>query len=75
MRELGNRKRLEFHRRFIGRPVQVLLESRRDKTGLLKGVSSNYLPVLVEAGDERMNQLAEVIITKADASRLRGLLA
>jgi threonylcarbamoyladenosine tRNA methylthiotransferase MtaB len=74
MRELGSRKRLGFHRRFIGRQVKVLLESKRDKTGWLKGISSNYLPVLIEAGDECINQLVTVAITQADAYRLRGKL-
>jgi len=73
LRQLGSRKRLAFHRRFIGRSVRVLTESRRDpQTGLLKGVSSNYLPVLFEGGDERMHRMVEVCITGADAVRLRG---
>ncbi len=73
LRQLGSRKRLAFHRRFIGRPVQVLTEGRRDpQTGLLKGVSSNYLPVLFEGGDERMHRTVAVCISGADAVRLRG---
>ena len=73
LRQLGGRKRLAFHRRFIGRTVPVLVEGRRDpQTGLLKGVSSNYLPVLFEGGDERMQRPAEVHITGADAVRLHG---
>jgi threonylcarbamoyladenosine tRNA methylthiotransferase MtaB len=73
LRQLGSRKRLAFHRRFIGRSVRVLTESRRDpQTGLLKGVSSNYLPVLFEGGDERMQRMVEVCISDADAARLRG---
>jgi tRNA A37 methylthiotransferase MiaB len=51
------------------------VESRREpKTGLLKGVSSNYLPVLFEGGDELMNRMLNVRITKADAIRLIGNL-
>jgi threonylcarbamoyladenosine tRNA methylthiotransferase MtaB len=73
LRELGNRKRIEFHRRFIGKRVQVLLESRRDRTGFLKGVTSNYLPVLVEGDDTQMNQIVDVVITTADNFRLVGL--
>jgi threonylcarbamoyladenosine tRNA methylthiotransferase MtaB len=73
LRQLGSRKRLAFHRRFVGRSVHVLTESRRDpQTGLLKGVSSNYLPVLFTGGDERMHRMVEVCISGADASRLRG---
>jgi len=76
MRQFGSRKRLDFHRSFIGQQVRVLAESRRDpKTGLLKGVSSNYLPVLFEGEDEFMNRMLNVRIEKADAVRLRGTLA
>jgi len=76
MRQFGSRKRLDFHRSFIGQQVRVLAESRRDpKTGLLKGVSSNYLPVLFEGQDEFMNRMLNVRIEKADAVRLRGTLA
>jgi threonylcarbamoyladenosine tRNA methylthiotransferase MtaB len=75
LRQLGSRKRLAFHRRFIGRTVPVLTESRRDpQTGRLKGISSNYLPVLFEGGDERMQRLVAVRIAGADAIRLRGSL-
>ena len=74
MRQLGSRKRLDFHRRFIGQQVQVLTESRRDpKTGLLKGVSSNYLPVLFDGGDGLIHHLVNVRISEADAGRLLGM--
>ena len=73
LRQLGSRKRLAFHRRFIGRSLRVLTESRRDpQTGRLKGVSSNYLPVLFDGGDERMQRMVAVRICGADAVRLCG---
>lgn len=75
LRQLGSRKRLAFHRSFIGQHVQVLTESRRDpKTGLLKGVSSNYLPVLFQGGDEMINRMVAVRVLEADATRLLGTL-
>jgi len=53
--------------------VRLLVEGRRDpQTGLLKGTSSNYLPVLFEGGDDRIQRWAEVHIVAADAVRLRG---
>lgn len=76
LRLLGSRKRLAFHRSFIGRQVPVLTETRRDpRTGLLKGVSSNYLPVLFEGENDLMNRMVTVRILKADAGRLLGTLA
>lgn len=71
MRRLGNEKRARFYRQFIGRAQRVLVESRRDSvTGFLKGISSNYLPVLIDAGDELKDKLVEVIITKMEANKL-----
>ncbi len=73
MRQLDSRKRLDFHRRFVGRMVAVLAEGRREpKTGLLKGVSSNYLPVLFEGGDELFHRRVAVRVSRADAVRLQG---
>jgi threonylcarbamoyladenosine tRNA methylthiotransferase MtaB len=75
LRQLGSRKRLGFHRRFIGQPVQVLTESRRDPmTGRLKGVSSNYLPVHFDGGDHLIHHLVDVHVLKADAGCLLGSL-
>jgi threonylcarbamoyladenosine tRNA methylthiotransferase MtaB len=71
LRRLGSLKRLDFHRGFIGRTVEVLVEQRRDpKNGLLKGISSNYLPVLFEGDDRAMNRLVRVVVNRADAARL-----
>jgi threonylcarbamoyladenosine tRNA methylthiotransferase MtaB len=76
LRQIGRRKRIAFHRSFIGQNVEVLTESRRDpKTGLLKGVSSNYLPVLFEGADALMNRMVAVRVLEADATRLLGTLA
>jgi threonylcarbamoyladenosine tRNA methylthiotransferase MtaB len=75
LRQIGGRKRLAFHRRFIGRSLPVVTESRRDpQTGLLKGVSSNYLPVLFAGGDELIHRRVEVHLSDADARRLIGSL-
>ena len=61
MRGLGKAKKFDFYRNFIGKELQVLVESTRHAaTGLLKGLSSNYIPVLIEAGDDHMNKLVTV---------------
>lgn len=52
LRELDVEKREEFYKRFIGSETEVLIESARDKkTGLLKGRTSNYIPVFVDGPD------------------------
>jgi threonylcarbamoyladenosine tRNA methylthiotransferase MtaB len=49
LRELGVKKRETFSRRFLEKTLPVLVEQARDKkTGLAKGFSHNYLPVLLD---------------------------
>ncbi|MEE9912446.1 MAG: tRNA (N(6)-L-threonylcarbamoyladenosine(37)-C(2))-methylthiotransferase MtaB [Deltaproteobacteria bacterium] len=49
LRDLGQKKREIFSRRFLGKTLPVLVEQSRDKkTGLAKGFSHNYLPVLLD---------------------------
>jgi len=63
MRQLGNEKKRIFYETFMGKTVEVLIESKRDKaTGLLKGITSNYIPVHVVGKDELINTLVQVNI-------------
>lgn len=49
LRELGTKKRETFSRKFLGKVLPVLVEQTRDKkTGLHKGFSHNYLPVILD---------------------------
>ena len=64
MRRLGQIKRIHFYRQFIGKEAEILVEStRHTATGLLKGLSSNYIPVLIDADDDRINKLVKVKLT------------
>jgi len=75
IRKLGHQKRLKFYRKFIGKSPPVLIETRRDgSTGLLKGISSNYLPVLVDGDDDLQNKIVEVQIEKMEGDKLFGNL-
>ena len=65
MRRLGNEKKRIFYETFIGKIVQVLIESKKDKaTGLLKGITSNYITVHVVGEDDLFNTLLQVNIEK-----------
>jgi len=67
MRMLGVEKRARFYRRHINRTVEILVENKRDRTtGRLKGVTSNYISVLVDGGDDLMNRLFRVRINRVD---------
>jgi threonylcarbamoyladenosine tRNA methylthiotransferase MtaB len=63
MRGLGLEKKNAFYKKFTGKPVEILIEDKRDKsTGLLKGISSNYIPVHVTGEDILKNTLVHVRI-------------
>jgi threonylcarbamoyladenosine tRNA methylthiotransferase MtaB len=48
LRALGKQKRWAFYQRFRDTELKVLVEDRKDKgTGNLKGLSRNYIPVLL----------------------------
>ena len=58
MRALGNSKRIDFYNQFIGQKLEVLIETTRHRpTGLLKGLSSNYIPILIDSNDDYKNKL------------------
>ncbi|MDX9818927.1 MAG: tRNA (N(6)-L-threonylcarbamoyladenosine(37)-C(2))-methylthiotransferase MtaB [Desulfococcus multivorans] len=71
MRDLGSIKRKAFYRRFLGRTVTVLVENERDaETGLLKGMSSNYLKVMLEGGDGLKNCIVPVVVERVWPGKL-----
>ena len=73
LRQLGQQQRTRFYRSFIGQRVTVLAEGKRDPaTGLLKGVSANYLPVLFAGNDRLKNTIVHVSIDREFAGSLFG---
>ncbi len=63
IRELGKSKKRTFYSRFIGKTMEALIETSRDKkTGMLKGITSNYIALRMEGGDELKNTLTRVKI-------------
>ncbi len=65
MRELGERKRVEFARSLLGTKLRVLLEER--SAGRLTGYSRNYVRVMIEGPDDLINSEVEV-----EASLVQG---
>ncbi|CAB1081256.1 hypothetical protein JY97_05675 [Alkalispirochaeta odontotermitis] len=73
MRRLGLAKRTLFYRQFVGQTMPLLIETKRnDASGLLKGIPSNYLPVLIAGGDELKNKIIDVRIERMEGNRLFG---
>lgn len=59
LRALGDEKLQQFSRRFIGTELQMLVEGGVNN-GLHKGVSENYLPLLIEQHQAQAGELCRV---------------
>jgi threonylcarbamoyladenosine tRNA methylthiotransferase MtaB len=71
MRELDTGLRRRFQDGFIGRRADVLVERARDpESGLLKGYSNNYLPILATGSDALKNRVVPMEITERMGKRL-----
>ena len=74
LRNLSSKKREEFALRFLGKKLDVLVEKAKDKkTGLRKGFSKNYLPVLLENNDSSVaNKIVKICAEKYQDGKLYG---
>ncbi|MBJ6801964.1 tRNA (N(6)-L-threonylcarbamoyladenosine(37)-C(2))-methylthiotransferase MtaB [Geomonas propionica] len=71
LRILSEKKKAEYAARFVGRELQVLVQ--KDEGGR-KGLSRNYLPVLIEECEGLVNQEVAVLITGTRGGELTGRL-
>ncbi len=75
LRSLGQAKNLEFRRRFQGRSLELFVLDTRDKaTGVLSGLSGNYIEVLFDGSDDLMGRFVTVTATDVQPERTRGRL-
>ena len=66
-------KQLKFYKSQIDKKLSVVTLRKRDKkTGLLKGISENYVPVLFEGGDELMGRECDVKVEEVRGLEVRG---
>ena len=73
LRGLGKKKRENFYQSYLNKKLPVLIETKRDrKTDLLKGLSRNYIPVLIDGGDDLMNHEVLVRITSMEGEEVKG---
>jgi threonylcarbamoyladenosine tRNA methylthiotransferase MtaB len=73
LRSLSSRKFEAFASSFRHRRLTVLTERRRDRqTGLLTGLSDNYIRILMEGSDRYMNRLLPVVIQGMEGGRIRA---
>ena len=75
-RELGVQKRRSFLKKWLHRDMEVLVEQTRDpRTAKLKGVTSNYIKVLVDGENSLQNTFQTVHINRLfDDQTLEGRL-
>jgi threonylcarbamoyladenosine tRNA methylthiotransferase MtaB len=75
LHDLGREKWQSFIDRFVGQRLNVLIENRRDrKTGLLTGLSDNYIRVLLDGDDSLKNTITSVQISQRKDNILLGTL-
>ena len=74
LRALGEQKARAFHASFLGKTLNVLFENRRDKTtGLLTGLTDNYIRVLCKGPDSLMDTLSDTRIERLGDGYVAGL--
>jgi len=62
-----------YHRRFVGRTVEPLIENSRDhRTGLLVGYTERYVRVFLDGPDELLGRIVPVRVTETLARGVRG---
>lgn len=72
LRQLGEAKKNSFYQKFIGSYRSVLVENKRDKNGLLKGFTDNYIPVSFPGDDALMKTIVQVKLEKRTSTGLTG---
>ena len=76
LRRLSVEKSRQFFEAHIGKELQSLIERERDpETGLLKGITDNYIKVLLSGPDAAMNRIFSVRITDVNANRVVACLS
>ncbi len=71
LRVLGESKREAYHRRFLGRELDLLV-MQQGGDGFCSGLSRNYLSVQIPGDESLANREVRVRLTSADKGRLLG---
>jgi threonylcarbamoyladenosine tRNA methylthiotransferase MtaB len=77
IRDLGNEKKQVFYCSNVDKIFECLVEQQDKETGLWRGLTPNYIPVLIETKREQAdlkNQVLPVRITKAEKGMAFGTL-
>ena len=72
MIELGNRKKLAYLNRFIGKTMDVLFEEKHN--GHWEGFTDNYMRIKVKSDLDLKNQITQVLLTESNGQKISGVL-
>ena len=73
LRALSDEKKKTFYERFTGQTLPVLVEAKRDKqTGLLRGFSRNYIPVIFDGDSDLIGKEVRVKLLSVQQDRVAG---
>ena len=72
LRSIGERKKLEYNEKFLGREVKVLFET--DDEGHWTGYTDNYIRVSVPSEENLQNQIRKVKLHETAADFVMGIL-
>lgn len=76
LRKLSKAKVEAFQRAHVGQTLEVLFEGRREaQTGLLHGVTDNYIRVFSPGPDSVRDTVQPVVLTGIEAERVVGRIA
>jgi len=68
---LGESLALDYHRQFIGKKIEVLVEQHKE--GVAGGYSEHYIPVEFPSQGSRRKQLVEVEVAAASSGAISGI--
>jgi threonylcarbamoyladenosine tRNA methylthiotransferase MtaB len=71
LRRLSERKKLSYHERFVGMELKVLVQERKEE-GMVKGLSRNYIPVMLPGDGNLINSEIAVRITGTCKGLVKG---
>jgi threonylcarbamoyladenosine tRNA methylthiotransferase MtaB len=71
LRRLSEQKKRAYYRKFVGRELQVLVQER-ETDGVVKGLSRNYIPVVLPGDESLVNTEVMVRVTTVERDLVRG---
>lgn len=71
LRRLSERKKRVYHERFVGRELKVIVQETKEG-GMVKGLSRNYIPVMLPGDGNLINSEISVRITETGKDLVKG---